>query len=30
MKLAGVVVLYEPDDSLLKNIDSYITYLDKL
>ena len=30
MKLAGVVVLYEPDDSLLNNINSYIKYLDKL
>ena len=30
MKLAGVVVLYEPDDSLLNNINSYIKYLDEL
>lgn len=30
MKLAGVVVLYNPDSKVKKNIDSYIKYLDKL
>lgn len=26
--LAGVVILYNPDDSVLKNIESYASYLD--
>ncbi len=30
MKLAGVVVLYEPTDNILDNIKSYINYLDIL
>ena len=30
MKLAGVVVLYNPDDKVRKNIDSYLGSLDKL
>ena len=30
MKIAGVVVLYNPDDEVLKNINSYINLLDKL
>lgn len=30
MKIAGVVVLYHPDEDVLKNIDTYITELDQL
>ena len=30
MKLAGVVVLYNPDDNVVNNIDSYIGFLDIL
>lgn len=30
MKLAGVVVLYNPNEKIIENIDSYINYLDKL
>ena len=30
MKIEGVVVLYHPEDDILKNIETYINYVDKL
>ena len=30
MKIAATVVLYDPDDDVLENIDSYINYVDRL
>ena len=30
IKLAGCVILYNPDKDVIRNIESYIRYLDKL